>query len=192
MLSFIIDDEHTGDKQLNLKGKLILADPSLRDGNFSRSVLILTEHSHEVGAQGYILNRPLGKTVGDVLPSEDFPGIESVPIFFGGPVDQEQLTFAALEWDSSDGTITIQTHLSTSNASERLKDGAHVRAFVGYSGWGAGQLESELKHRSWITSNSQESILHSDQHEQLWSGILKSMGPYFYLVAMTPDDPSLN
>lgn len=117
-LAFRIEDELPEDKQLNLKGKLILADPSLRDGNFARSVLFLTEHSPVLGAQGYIVNRPLGKTVGDVLPSADFPGIESVPIFIGGPVDQEQLTFAALEWDPETSCISMSTHLSTSDASE--------------------------------------------------------------------------
>lgn len=187
-----IDIEDPEDQQLNLKGALILADPSLRDPNFCRNVLILTEHSHDVGAHGYILNRPLGKTVGDVLPSEDFPGIESVPIFFGGPVDQEQLTFASLEWDPDSAQIVMNTHLSTAHAGERLRQGSVVRAFVGYTGWAGGQLEAELQQRAWITGKSHENLLRKDAIEGLWAETLRSMGPYYTLIAATPEDPSLN
>jgi putative transcriptional regulator len=171
---------------------LILADPSLHDPNFSRSVILLTDHSNETGAHGYILNRPLGKTVGDVLPSEEFPGIESVPIFFGGPVDQEQLTFASLEWDSDLSEIAVQTHLSTAVAGERLASGAVVRAFVGYSGWGGGQLETELQQRAWITGKSSQLVLRKSNADRLWAEILRTMGPYYTLLAGTPNDPSLN
>ena len=48
--------------RLCLRGSLLLADPSLHDPNFHRTVLLLTEHRHDAGAHGYILNRPFGKT----------------------------------------------------------------------------------------------------------------------------------
>lgn len=187
-----IHESLSDDQQLNLKGSLILADPSLRDPNFCRKVLILTEHSHAVGAHGYVLNRPLGKKVGDVLPSEDFPLVATVPIFIGGPVAQEQLTFAALGWDSEAKKVTMETHLSTSTASERLKEGAVVRAFVGYAGWAGGQLEAELQQRAWITCKSSRSVLRKRRLDALWAEILRKMGPYYSLLAATPEDPSLN
>ena len=155
-------------------------------------MLILTEHSHAVGAHGYILNRPLGKTVGDILPSEDFPGIESVQVFMGGPVSQEQLTFAALRWDSQSKTLNVQTHLSSEAASQRIQEGELVRGFVGYSGWGGGQLEFELQQRSWITCKSQKNVIRKSRIKHLWKEILCSMGPYYTLLASTPEDPSLN
>ena len=139
-----------------------------------------------------MLNRPLGKTVGDVLPSEDFPGIESVPVFIGGPVSQEQLTFASMKWDSESDSIIADTHLSTSTAAEHLNDGATVRAFVGYAGWAGGQLEAELQQRAWITCRFRQDILRQDKLDHLWAEILRSMGPYYSLLAATPNDPSLN
>ena len=187
-----IDQEVPDDQQLNLKGALILADPSLRDSNFSRSVILLTDHSNESGAHGYILNRPLGKTVGEVLPSDDFPGIASVPIFFGGPVDHEQLNFASLEWDSEVSEIAIRTHLSTAIAGEQVARGAVVRAYVGYSGWASGQLEAELQQRAWITGKASEIVMRREMIDKLWADILRTMGPYYTLLAETPNDPSLN
>ena len=191
-LPTIIQDELPEDQQLNLKGTLILADPAMRDPNFFRSVLILTEHSHEDGAHGYILNRPLGKSVGDILPSEAAPGISNVPVFIGGPVGQEQLTFAALNWNKAARSIEFKTHLSSEEASKRLGNGEVIRAFVGYSGWGGGQLETELQQRAWITSRIQRNVLRKSKIDRLWSDILRSMGPYYALLAETPDDPTLN
>ena len=155
-------------------------------------MLLLTEHSNEAGAHGYILNRPLGKKVGDVLPSEDFEGISDVEVYFGGPVSQEQLTFAALSWDDASGNVVVESHLSTALASERLADGASIRAFVGYAGWAGGQLEAELQQRAWIASKPYRQTVTDKSTETLWADILKSMGPYYSLLAAAPEDPSLN
>src|SRR6056297_2150358 len=57
----------------SLKGSLLLADPGLKEPTFFQSVLLLTEHSDENGALGYILNRPLGRNVGDLLSEEILP-----------------------------------------------------------------------------------------------------------------------
>jgi putative transcriptional regulator len=191
-LEYGIDHEHPEDQPLNLKGTLILADPSMRDPNFFRAVLILTEHSHQVGAHGYVLNRPLGKKVSDILSTEASPGIAGVPVFIGGPVSQEQLTFAALSWNKKTRSVVFTSHLSSEDASDRLTDGAVVRAYVGYSGWGEGQLESELQQRAWITAQTKKNVLRKGKIDRLWGDILRSMGPYYKLVALTPDDPTLN
>src|SRR5687768_15479216 len=136
--------------QLCLSGSLILADPSLQDPNFRRAVLLLTEHRHDQGAHGYILNRPLGKSAGELLAAPEFKALAGVPVFAGGPVSPEQLTFASLSWQPGSGTLTWATHLTREDAADRIQQGESVRAFVGYSGWGSGQLENELKQRSWI------------------------------------------
>ena len=94
----------------SLKGSLILADPSLREPTFFRSVLLLTEHSRESGAFGYILNRPMGKRVGELLGAEVLPRevrkrLADIPVFMGGPVSTEHLTFSAMGWSEDDGKL---------------------------------------------------------------------------------------
>jgi putative transcriptional regulator len=178
--------------QLCLKGSLILADPSLRDPNFFRSVLLLTEHRHDHGAHGYILNRPLGKKVSEVLASDDFSGLHDVPIFIGGPVSQEHLTFVSLTWQPSSHELAFATHLSTEEAKRRRAEGQTIRAFIGYSGWGEGQLEAELRKKAWITRKPEAAILRGSKGEDLWNRLLSSMGPYYRMLANSPEDPSLN
>lgn len=177
--------------QLCLRGSLLLADPSLQDETFRRTVLLLTEHRHDEGAHGYVLNRPFGKNAGQLLGSAEFKPLAQVPVFLGGPVSQEQLTFAALSWHDSEG-LRWTTHLTREDAIHRMETGEHVRAFIGYSGWSSGQLENELKRRSWIISRPDASLLTSDPGAGLWKEILCGMGPYYQLLAGMPDDPGLN
>jgi putative transcriptional regulator len=178
--------------QLCLRGSLLLADPSLQDPNFHRSVLLLTEHRHDHGAHGYILNRPLSQTAGELLPAPEFKALARVPVYLGGPVSTEQLTFASLAWPGPGAALAWHTHLTREDAEARLNRGEAVRAFIGYSGWAEGQLENEIKHRSWITCKPSVDILRGEHPEELWSDLLKSMGPWFHLLSKMPDDPALN
>ena len=176
---------------LPLKGSLILADPSLRDPNFNRSVLLVTDYQQSKGAHGYILNRPMGKHVGEVLTSDEFAELREVPIYIGGPVGQEHLTFAAFCCPSTD-SLTYTTHLSTEEAIQRHNAGDTVRAFLGYSGWSEGQLEDEIREQAWITRRPVAEVLKPGRREEMWVSLLSSLGPWGQLLANTPDDPSLN
>ncbi len=182
---------HEEPSQLCLKGSLLLAEPSLREPTFHRTVILLTEHRHDLGAYGYVLNQPTGQTAGELLTSSDFAALATIPVFLGGPVETGQLTFASLNWEASAG-LSYQTHLTREDAMRRIKEGEHVRALVGYSGWGAGQLENEIKQRSWIVAKPDASVADPANSSSLWTAILNRMGPWFRLVSRAPDDPSLN
>ena len=175
-----------------LQGALILADPSLRDPNFSRSVLLLTDYNKNKGAHGYILNRPMDKTVGDVLAADEFSKLREVPIYIGGPVGQEHLTFAAFGWPEDTNSLSYTTHLSTTEAIQRHQAGEVVRAFLGYAGWSGGQLEDEIRQEAWITLNAVAEALSPGRKEDLWTALLSSLGPWGELLANTPEDPTLN
>jgi putative transcriptional regulator len=175
-----------------LKGSLLLADPSLRDPNFFRTVLLLVDHSTPTGAWGYVLNRPFGKKVRDVLPGDEFAALREVPIFQGGPVGQEHLIFSSFRWLAAEQRLLSHSHLSMADAIEALESGATVRAFLGYSGWGAKQLERELKNHSWITCRPDHTTLTGPSGEDLWTAQLTSMGPYYELLAATPEQVELN
>jgi putative transcriptional regulator len=176
----------------SLQGALLLASPSLLDPNFSRSVIFMAAHTEQEGAFGYILNRPTTQRVSDLLPDKDLGELGGVDVFIGGPVATDKLAFAALTWDTSLRELHCETHLSVGDAIHALKEGVHVRGFVGYSGWSEGQLENELQHRSWITTPPTQNVLSCNEPGSLWRSILGDMGPLFELMSRMPDDVSLN
>lgn len=178
--------------QLTLKGNLILADPSLREPTFKHSVLLLTEHSLEQGAHGYILNRPLGKKVGELLNDEPFKALFEIPVYIGGPVSTEHLTFSSLGWSEAEQELQFSTHLSAKQAIRNQEEGFSIRAFVGYSGWSEGQLESELQQHAWITHKAEKRVLETEEIDTLWNRLLKELSPWHALLANEPDEPGLN
>jgi putative transcriptional regulator len=186
-----------GPVEKSLKGSLILADPSLREPTFFQSVLLVTEHNSESGAFGYILNRPLDRRVGDllsgnILPKDQREKLAGVPVFMGGPVSTEHLTFSALGWSEDDGKLQYSTHLSAAEAVMYEMEGFQIRAFVGYSGWSGGQLEDELEQRAWITHQPEKSIIEVSNVSHLWKTLLRDLSPWHRLLADEPENPGLN
>ena len=186
-------EQQTPDEDVDsLKGNLILADPRLTEPTFRRSVLLLTEHSLEMGAHGYILNRPLGKSVAELLPDSEFENLHDVPVFMGGPVSTEHLTFGSFGWSEMDDHLQFTTHLSAKQALGHQAEGYSIRAFVGYAGWTSGQLESEMEEETWITQPPDRSILKLDELDTLWRRTLREVSPWHRLQADEPDDLRLN
>jgi putative transcriptional regulator len=176
----------------HLQGQLLLADPSLREGMFDRSVVLLAEHSVDNGAFGLILNQPTEHVVGDLLHDDQFAPLRQIPVFVGGPVSPEQLTFSAFWWSPKKG-LRWEIRMSAEDAIARAhKSGTIVRAFVGYSGWSKGQLEGELRRNSWITAAPDRALLGATHDRALWSGILRGLSPYHRILAEAPKDPFLN
>jgi putative transcriptional regulator len=67
-----------------------------------------------------------------------------------------------------------------------------VRAFGGYAGWSAGQLEDELAEEAWIEADAQPGDVFTEEPDRLWSRVLDRKGGSYRLVARMPEDPSLN
>jgi putative transcriptional regulator len=178
----------------SLQGMLLVAHPSLRDPNFRRSVIFLSAHDAQAGAFGLILNRPLDKVAADLLPGDEHPpALGKVPVYLGGPVGHDQLTFVQIGWESGDSGVQVRTNLSLEEVASRIEeDAGQVRAFVGYAGWAAGQLEAELLQRGWLLVKPDSQSLVAGRHEKLWKEIMEALGPKFKLLAAAPDDPSLN
>ncbi|MBV9128551.1 MAG: YqgE/AlgH family protein [Verrucomicrobia bacterium] len=204
--------EETGDASTTtFAGSLLVAHPNLRDPNFRRSVLYLSAHSSAGGALGVILNRPLGTTAADLLPHhESRELLTRVPVYHGGPVGQDQLSFAELRWGisgKSDPTETCQLrcHLALDEVTAMLSEGAfsaspphggkELRAVVGYAGWSGGQLEAEMKEHAWLLIEPQDNFFSQPlpaREKKMWFRVLSSLGPAYKLLAAAPDDPSLN
>ena len=176
----------------NLAGCLLVAHPNMLDPNFRRSVLFISSHDAEDGAMGVILNRPLDKQVCDLVSETPPAGLEDVPVFLGGPVGKNQLMFAAFEWEDANG-LRLNHNVALNEAHDLVEDDpASIRAFVGYAGWTAGQLEAEMKQKAWILHKPTRAALTPEKLPKLWFEIMRGLGPWYKLLAAAPDDPSLN
>lgn len=170
----------------------MVAHPNMLDPNFRRSVLFISAHDPNDGALGVIINRPLDKHVGDLVAEEPPQGLAEVPVFLGGPVGRNQLMFAAFEWDDGE-SLKLNHNVRVEEADARAAtDPGSIRAFVGYAGWGAGQLEAEMKQKAWLLQKPSRADLTPDRLRKLWFEIMCGLGPWYKMLAAAPDDPSLN
>lgn len=180
------------DSPIFLHGQLLLADPSLRDGIFNRSVILLAEHTLDDGATGLILNHPTGHVVGELLTDESFAALRNLSVYEGGPVDRDQLTFSAFWWSHQEGLRWALRISAEEAVRHSQRAGTLVRAFIGYSGWAKGQLESELRRNAWIATRPLPDLLGHDHDKSLWKDLLRPLSPFHRLLAEAPDDPFLN
>jgi putative transcriptional regulator len=173
-----------------LAGSLLLAHPAMKDPNFRRSVVLMSSHNAE-GAMGVVLNRPLGKRLGELSGDFALGPLASVPLFNGGPVQNEQLLLAA--WQTRDDGFRLHFGVEPEKAVSLLEEeDTHVRGFLGYSGWSAGQLEKEMKMRTWVVVDVPEDLLTQSQDESLWRTVLGREGAEWRLLAEEPDHPEAN
>ena len=180
----------------SLRGKLLLAGPVLKDPNFDRTVVLITDHSDE-GAMGLVLNRPSDATVDDAVP--DLAWIEGgdAVVHVGGPVAPDGVIVLA-EWDDpAQAGVLVDDDLGFVPGDIDDTDAVaaavrRARVYAGHAGWGPGQLEAELAEEAWIVESPLRDELFSDEPEELWSAVLRRMGREFALLATMPPDPSLN
>jgi putative transcriptional regulator len=178
------------------KGRLLVAAPSLVDPNFRRSVVLMLEHD-EGGALGVILNRrtpvpareALPETLAEALPPDEV-------LHEGGPVQPDSLILLADLTEPADG---VEMALGSVGIVGPSADGAAlegsvraIRAFGGYAGWAAGQLEQEIAEEAWLDADPVPSDVFTEDPEGLWSEVLDRKGGSYRLVARMPEDPSLN
>jgi putative transcriptional regulator len=140
------------------KGHLLIAEPSiLGDISFNRSVILLADHTDE-GSIGFILNKPLEYTIDDLLPEVEAP----LRVYNGGPVEQDNLYFIHKIPELIPDSIEISNGIfwggDFSRVIQLLNDGKlnekDIRFFLGYSGWDANQLVTELISNTWIVTEN--------------------------------------
>jgi putative transcriptional regulator len=186
-----------GGTMKSLAGHLLIASPQLLDPNFARSLVLLIEHSEE-GAFGVVLNRPVPKTLQDLWREVgSAPCHSRQPVYLGGPVPGPLTslhTIAALaEVEPVPGVFFAakKQHLDELVLSEEPA----YKVFLGHSGWGAGQLESELKQEAWRTMPATSEVIFATD-EGLWENVFREVG-HSLLRSMLrlkelPPDPSVN
>ena len=179
----------------SIKGKLLVAAPTLDDGTFSRAVVLVAEHSDR-GAMGLVLNRPSHTLVAE---SVDELGVlledADATVYVGGPV-QEQAVMVLAEFDDPHesaalvvgdvGFLPAGADMDQLAASTR-----RARVFAGHAGWGPGQLDDELAEGSWIVVDAEPGDPFVDP-EALWAAVLARRGGPYAVLAHPPADPSVN
>lgn len=176
--------------QESLVGSLLVAHPALRDPNFRRTVILMTTHGPK-GAMGVVLNRPLDKRLGELGGDFVLGPLANVPLFSGGPVDAEQLILAA--WRTQSEGFQLHVGIEPEKAGQLLgEEDTQVRAFFGYSGWSAGQLENELKFKTWIVTGAPPDLFSKPGAPILWRQVLSGAGDEWRLLAGEPDELGSN
>lgn len=181
----------------SLKGQFLLASPRLLDPNFARTVVLMVQHGDE-GALGLIVNRPLDATVKQVCDQVlSCPCAVEGVLHQGGPCEGPLMVLHGQE-EESDTEVVPGVYFTT----ERDKIESLMRAgeglskfFVGYAGWGAGQLEAEMETGSWVTTpaDSGQIFTEGDGLENQWTRLLTRVNLSQYIDPdRIPDDPSVN
>jgi putative transcriptional regulator len=178
-------------------GRLLISEPFMTDPNFKRSVVLLTEHGEE-GTVGYVLNQVGNLILNDVI--QDLWQADN-HIYFGGPVAADTLHFIhrcydrlqsgepigdGLYWGGNFETLKILMNANAIAADE-------IKFFMGYSGWGVGQLDREIDDNAWMVSNIPNvDLIFGNDDEKLWRDVIVHLGPKFAHVSNFPIDPNLN
>lgn len=180
----------------SLAGKLLIAEPTLPDPNFHRTVVVMLEHSPE-GAIGLVLDRPSMTGVGEVLPQWADRVATPGAVFTGGPVSPEVAICLAERPDPEpvEGWQPVLGRVGTLDVGQppaTFPDLGRLRVFSGYSGWSAGQLEGELEAGGWFVVDRHDDDLFTGDPDELWRTVLRRQPGKLSTVGLYPTDPSWN
>lgn len=160
-----------------LTGKLLIAAPTMADPRFRQTVILMVEHNAE-GAFGLIVNKPMGEIdtarLYERLGLDSGQGVKTLTVFYGGPV-QPEFSFVIHGADfASPDTRKVTDALFVSP--ESVVVAAMAQAVgpkrsvlaVGYSGWGPGQLESEMRRDDWVVAPPDTRVIFDSHYETKW------------------------
>lgn len=181
----------------SLVGRLLVSHPELTDPPFERAVILILDH-HDEGAMGVMLNRPVDVAVDEILPGWGSVASAPAQVFHGGPVEPDS-ALAVAGVAGSEPVDRVERVLGGFGVIDLDADPEDVRQtitgmriFVGYAGWGAGQLEQEIRQKSWFLLNSEARDPFTTEPEGMWSQVLRRQGGDLSLVASFPSDPRMN
>ncbi len=169
---------------VNLTNHFLIARPNMADPNFSGTLTYIADHN-EQGALGVVVNRPIDldlsvlfEQIGLSLPE----GLHAQIVYLGGPVQQERgfVLHTPAQAYSSTLNVTDGVSLTTSKdileAVSQGKGPAKFMVSLGYSGWGAGQLEQEMAQNAWLTVEADPRVIFDLPPEERLSAAMKLLG----------------
>jgi len=170
----------------NLAPGLLLAMPQLADPNFTRAVILMIEHGDH-GSFGLVINHPSQIKATELLDSLEMTwhGEDSAVVWAGGPVQpstgwvlHEPVGIAQA---GAGGTIEITSSISLSTSPDRLRAIASqpprkIRLLLGYSGWGPGQLATEMARGAWLHTSADPNLVFDTPPDEIWDTAMRSLG----------------
>ena len=170
----------------NLAPGLLLAMPQLADPNFFHAVVLMIEHG-DAGSFGLVINHPSPIRAAELLDSLEMSwrGEDTAVVWAGGPVSpstgwvlHEPIGIAQA---GIGGTIAITSSISLSTSPERLRAIAsqpprNIRLLLGYSGWGPGQLATEMARGAWLHTAVDPGLVFETPADQMWETAMRSLG----------------
>jgi len=173
------------EEDLSLRGRLLIATPSIGDPRFDRTVIYMCAHSPDKGAMGLVVNKSMDgldfRDLFEQLQIDDI-AIDDLPVHYGGPVETTRgFVLHSADYKSGDGS-TVTDDVSLTATLDILRDIAagggpsqHILA-LGYSGWAPGQLEDEIKANGWLVVDPDSELLFDDDLDSKWTHALAKIG----------------
>lgn len=180
----------TDSNDMKLAGRLLIATPQMGDPRFKDAVIYVCSHDRS-GAMGIVINKQMVKSGGtlqlsDMLNNIGIEGdvrVADTPVLEGGPVDVDRgFVLHSADYFKTDTSFMLSDTLSLTSTKDILealvKDSAPEKAMlaVGYSGWGAGQIESEVQQNAWIIADADEAIIFDTDLDSKWVKALATLG----------------
>jgi len=172
-------------KDISLQGRLLIASPTMGDPRFEKTVIYMCAHSQHGGAMGIVINKPVeGINFQELFEQLEIQNIaiESLQIQYGGPVENTRGFILHSAEYTAEEVSEISPDISLSASIEILQDiasgnGPKQRIFaLGYSGWGPGQLEDEIKQNGWLIVDADTDLVFGPELGQKWDQALAKIG----------------
>ena len=177
-------------------GILLIADPFLKDPHFLRTVVLLCDHKDD-GSFGFVLNKKIEQTLDELL--SNFDGFQ-LPVYYGGPVQTDTIHFVHQYPDLIPDAVKVSNDIywggNFETVSALIKNNSiklnKIKFFIGYSGWGDGQLSNEMMEKSWLTVAATKKLVFNTHPTEVWKGSIKHLGGDYEIMVNFPIDPQLN
>ena len=178
------------------QGIVLLAEPFMMDPNFRRAAVLLAEHG-KGGSIGFVMNRPMEMSIDELL--EDFPEFSS-GVFWGGPVQTNTVHYVHNVCEMLEGSVKVAEGVFWGGDYKKLRFliasklilPENIRFFIGYSGWGEGQLAEEMRHGSWVPAQMDANYLFRCAPDNLWQSVMANKGDNFGVIAQLPENMTWN
>jgi putative transcriptional regulator len=185
---------------ISLQGCWLLASPELRDGNFAKSAVLILRHDED-GALGIVMNRPSTFGVAALLDEPVAAALAAAApaILEGGPCEGPLIAVHPPGLLGVIGNRVMDGVAWTVDATavESLLTGNEkpLAIALGYSGWGAQQLEAELAHHAWLVTRATDDEIF-DRRPGMYDRILRRISRESVLNSvpkhLIPPDPTMN
>lgn len=167
---------------MNLNHQILIALPDMQDPRFNQAIILICEHNEE-GAMGFVLNKPTKIDTKQVFTdlNLDIPE-NNHSVLNGGPLNEHNGFVLHNDSQVFKSSIKIHENITLTTSKDLLVSLAQHQYqgdwqfILGYSGWTAGQLESEISENTWLTCPINQNLIFNTPKEQQWEKALALIG----------------